>query len=185
MSKKLARIPVSYESGMNSEEMLYKLEQTLAEQKEAQLYKQKGKPVFLWEKQDEHILLCYHQNYKKDMGDTAFKGQIKKGLAGCQLDGFICKPRGVWVVFWCIAIIFAAMFTALPIILSQNPDIPMYYALPFVTFAGLAAYILVSMLMFDRKRLKILNDFLRDFTVAKNTDALGEEIEEELKARGR
>ena len=182
MSRKIARIPVTLDSAMSKEETEKKIDLAIEQQRE--LYKQKGKPVFVWERNGEELFLRYHQTYKKDMGDTAFKGKLKKGLAGCQLDGYICKPKAVWVIFWAIAAIFVIFFAGLPVLLSQSPDIPLYYALPFLTFAAIGVYILVSLLMFDKKRLRTLNDYLREFMKASNTDALGEELDEELSRRG-
>lgn len=182
MSRKIARIPVAFDSQTPQNLVEKKIDEAIEQQHE--LYKQKGKAVFVWERNGDEVFLRYHQTYKKDMGDTAFKGRLKKGLAGCQLDGCFCKPKAVWAIFWIIAAIFVIALVGLPILLSQSPDIPLYYALPFLTFAAIGVYILVSLLMFDKKRLRTLNDYLRDFMKASNTDALGEELEEELSRRG-
>lgn len=182
MSKKIARIPITLDSAASCGETEEKIDEAIEQQRE--LYKQKGKPVFVWERNGEEVFLRYHQTYKKDMGDTAFKGKLKKGLTGCQLDGYICKPKAVWVIFWIIAAVFLILLVGLPVLLSQSPDIPLYYALPLLTFAAIGVYILVSLLMFDKKRLRTLNDYLRDFMKASNTDVLGEELEEELSRHG-
>ena len=41
------------------------------------------------------------------------------------------------------------------------------------------AFIEVNLLMFDKKRIKTVNGYLREFTAAENTDVLGEELAED------
>lgn len=183
MSRKTAKIPVEFFSGMSKAQLLERLDEKLNEQKGEQLYKQKGKPVFVWGRSGDEITLQYYRNYRKDMCDTAFRGVFKEEPTGCNLEGCYCKPKGIWVIFWLLAAVFLIIFTAAPIILAQSPDIPLYYALPAMTFIAVAVYILVSLLKFDKKQLKIMNDCLREFTEAKNADILGEELEEELGRR--
>ena len=143
--KKIAKIPVTFESRLSSEEFAQKVKDVVAEQDENVTYAEKGRQIFYWESlgDDKYSLKFYH-SYKSDMCDTAFYGQVNKGLSGCQLDGHIKKPGGVFLL------------TLRPVALVE-----------------------VNLLMFDKKRLKAINEYLREFTTAENIDVLGEELEED------
>lgn len=181
--KKIAKIPVTFESPLSSEEFAQKVKDTIDE-RESELMdnpsNEKGRELFIWEilNTDEYILKFYH-SYKSDMCDTAFKGRLQKGLKGCQLDGEIKKPKGIWAVFWVIigaALLIAAAF-ALALLLSETPEtglIPVFLLI-FVP----VAFVEVNLLMFDKKRLKAINEYLMGFTSSENISVLAEELEED------
>lgn len=181
--KKIARIPVSFESPLSAEEFDQKVKDTIAEREseaEEDASDVKGRELFIWEKtgSDEYALKLYH-SYKSDMCDTAFKGGLQKGLTGCQLDGQIKKPGGIWAIFWVIigaALLIAGAFS-IALLFSETPEtglIPVFL-LVFVP----VAFVEVNLLMFDKKRLKKINNYLMDFTASKNISVLAEELEED------
>ena len=181
--KKIAKIPVIFESPLSAEEFAQKVKDTIAEREselEENLSDEKGRQVFIWEapKDNEYELKFYH-SYKSDMCDTAFKGTLQKGLKGCQLDGQIKKPAGIWAIFWVIigvALLIAAVFS-FALMFSESPEMGLVpvFLLVFVP----VAFIEVNLLMFDKKRLKAINDYLMKFTSAENISVLAEELEED------
>ncbi|MBD5114189.1 MAG: hypothetical protein HDT46_03170 [Ruminococcaceae bacterium] len=178
--KKIAKIPITFESRLSSEEFAEKVKNIIAEQEENVTYSEKGRQIFYWESlgDDKYSLKFYH-SYKSDMCDTAFYGQVNKGLSGCQLDGHIKKPGGIWAIFWVIiavAFLILAAFSV-AILLSETPEtglIPVF----LLTLVPVA-FVEVNLLMFDKKRLKAINEYLREFTTAENYDVLSEELEED------
>ncbi|MCM1054294.1 MAG: hypothetical protein NC394_02120 [Bacteroides sp.] len=178
--KKIAKIPVTFESRLSSEEFAEKVESEIADQEENVTYAEKGRQIFYWEilGPDSYSLKFYH-SYKSDMCDTAFFGTVHKGLSGCQLDGHIKKPAGIWAIFWIIiaaALLILSAFSV-AILLSETPEtglIPVF----LLTLVPVA-FVEVNLLMFDKKRLKSINEYLREFTSAENTDVLGEELAED------
>lgn len=177
--KKIAKIPAEFESPLSEKELKEKISTAIAEQQLEDNLPEKGRQYFFWEeKQGEYRLRFYH-SYKNDMCDTAYHGIINKGLEGSCLEGFFKKPAGIWGVFWTIigiAIVIAAAFF-ISIFLSEEPELGMIPI--FLTVLVPVAFIEVNMLIFDKKRIKALNKYLREFTSAQNTDVLGEELEEE------
>lgn len=178
--KKIAKIPVTFESRLSSEEFAQKVKEIVAEQEENVTYAEKGRQIFYWEStgDDKYSLKFYH-SYKSDMCDTAFYGQVNKGLSGCQLDGHIKKPGGIWAIFWVIiAVALLILFAfSIAVLLSETPEtglIPVF----LLTLIPVA-FVEVNLLMFDKKRLKAINEYLREFTTAENIDVLGEELEED------
>lgn len=178
--KKIAKIPVTFESRLSSEEFAQKVKEVIAEQEENVTYAEKGRQIFYWEStgDDKYSLKFYH-SYKSDMCDTAFYGQVNKGLSGCQLDGHIKKPGGIWAIFWVIiAVALLILFAfSIAILLSETAEtglIPVF----LLTLIPVA-FVEVNLLMFDKKRLKAINEYLREFTTAENIDVLGEELEED------
>lgn len=181
--KKIARIPVTFESRLSTEEFDQKVKDTIAE-REKELQEEsadeKGREVYIWEilGDREYILKLYH-SYKSDMCDTAFKGTLQKGLTGCQLDGQIKKPAGIWAIFWVIigvALLIAAVFS-IALLFSETPEMGLIpvFLLIFVP----VAFVEVNLLMFDKKRLKEINDYLMKFTASENISVLAEELEED------
>lgn len=177
--RKYARIPVSFETMMKKDELLEKIDGQAKALTKSKLRKRYGEMLFLWERTDNEIELTLYHAVKKDMPDTKFSGSIKDGLDGCQLDGHIKKPLGIWVIFWAIAIVSLLIAIGFPFLLMQSPDIPIINAWPFLALLGIPAFILASLLAFEKKRLKIINDYLREFTQANNTDVLGDWLEQE------
>ncbi len=178
--KKLAKIQVSFESRLSSEEFAQKVRDTLTEREEEEPADEKGRELFLWEitGSGEYRLKFYH-SYKSDMCDTSFVGTVTKGLSGCQLDGQIRKPRGIWAVFWVIigaALLIMAAF-GIALLFSEAPEIGLIPL--FLLILVPVAFVEVNLLMFDKKRLKAINEYLREFTSADNIDVLGEELEED------
>ena len=181
--KKIAKIPVTFESKLSAEEFAQKVKDTIAE-RESELEEnssdEKGQEIFIWEElsPDEYGLKLYH-SYKSDMCDTAFKGTVQKGLTGCQLDGQIKKPAGIWAIFWVIigAALLLALVFSIALLFSEAAEIGLIpvFLLVFVP----VAFIEVNLLMFDKKRLKKINDYLREFTAAENISVLAEELEED------
>ncbi len=177
--RKYARIPVSFETMMKKDELLEKISEEQKRLTKRKLSKRHGEMLFLWEKKSEEVRLTLYHAVKKDMPDTKFSGTIRDGLDGCQLDGYIKKPLGVWVIFWAIAIVSLLIAIGFPFLLMQNPDIPIINAWPFLTLLVIPAFILMNLLAFEKKRLKIINDYLREFTQAHNTDVLDDWLEQE------
>ncbi|MCM1298982.1 MAG: hypothetical protein NC203_09830 [Firmicutes bacterium] len=181
--KRILKIPVEFETALTEEELKGRIEEKIKEQQEENLYSQKGRELFLWENREDGFSLKYHHSFKNDMCDTAFYGSTKKGLKGCRLEGFIKKPPCIWAVFWVIIgvmlLIMAAFFIA-----SLFADDPQPALIPIfgLVMVGVA-FVEVNLLMFDKKRLRTINDHLREFTAAANTDVLGEELEDELEKR--
>lgn len=180
--KKFAKIPVSFESRLSSEEFEQKVKDTLTEREEEEKEPadEKGRELFVWEivGSDEYRLKFYH-SYKSDMCDTSFVGTVTKGLSGCRLDGQIKKPGGIWAVFWVIigtALLIMATL-GIAVLFSESPEIgllPVFLLIPVPV-----AFVEINLLMFDKKRLKAINEYLREFTSAENIDILSEELEED------
>lgn len=178
--KKIAKVPVTFESKLSLEEFTQKVDQALKDQEEDLIYAEKGRPLFCWQRfgSDEFVLKYFH-SYRSDMCDTAFYGRLNKGLMGCQLDGAIKKPGGIWAIFWVIigvAVLIAAAF-GIALLISETPEtglIPI-----FLLVLVPVAFVEVNLLMFDKKRLKAINKYLREFISADNIDVLSEELEDE------
>lgn len=177
--KKIAKIPVEFESPLSEEELKEKIAAAIAEQEKDENRPEKSRQYFFWQEYKDEYRLKFFHSFKNDMCDTAFHGIINKGLEGCRLEGFLKKPAGVWGVFWSILGITAAIALAffISVFLSSEPElglIPIFLAVLIPV-----AFVEVNLLMFDKKRIKTINNYLREFTSAKNTDVLGEELEDE------
>lgn len=181
--KRFLKIPVEFESSFTEEELKSKIEDIIKEQQDVSLYSQKGRELFIWEKNENAVSLKYYHSFKSDMCDTAFYGEIKKGLRGSRLEGFIRKPPCIWGVFWVIIgvllLIMAAFFVA-----SLFADDPQPVLIPIFGLVSVGvAFVEVNLLMFDKNRLRAVNDYLRELTSASNVDVLGEELEAEAEKR--
>lgn len=99
--KKFVRTPVEEESLLSYEELTGKLNKIIEKQKELKLHKLEGAPLFLWKKEGEsEYSMKYYHSYKKDMCDTMLAIRVEKGLERSGVYGYICKPAGIWGVFW-------------------------------------------------------------------------------------
>ncbi len=177
--KKIARIPAEFECPLSENELKEKISTAIEEQQLEDNLPEKGRQYFFWEENQGEYRLRFFHSYKNDMCDTSFHGIINKGLEGSRLEGFFKKPAGVWGVFWTIigiAFIIALAFF-LSVFLSDEPELGMIPV--FLVVLVPVAFIEVNLLMFDKKRIKAINEYLRDFTAAQNSDVLGEELEEE------
>lgn len=181
--KRILKIPVEFETALTEEELKSRIEEKIKEQQEENLCTQKGRELFLWEKRDGTFSLKYCHSFKSDMCDTAFYGKTEKGLKGCRLEGFIKKPPCIWAVFWTIIGITLSVIAAF-FIASLFADDPQPVLIPIfgLIMVGVA-FVEVNLLMFDKKRLRAINGYLRDFTAAANIDVLGEELEAEAENR--
>lgn len=176
---KIAKFPAIFESDMSAEDFDVKVKETITEQTEDEEASEKGRLLYLWEKteDDGYTVKLYH-SYKNDMCDTAFRGKAVKGLSGSQFEGEFFKPGGVWAVFWVIigiALAVALVFS-IAILASEEPELGLVPI--FLLILVPVAFVEVNLLMFDKKRLKLLNDYLREFTDAKNIDVISEELED-------
>lgn len=177
--KKIARVSAEFECPLSENELKEKIMKTIEEQQLEENHPEKGRQYFFWEESKGEYRLRFYHSYKNDMCDTAFHGIISKGLEGCRLEGFVKKPGGVWGVFWTIigvAFVIALAFF-LSLFMSQEPEMGMIPV--FLLVLVPVAFIEVNLLMFDKKRIKAINEYLREFTAARNTDVLGEELEDE------
>lgn len=176
---KIAKVPAIFESGMSAEEFEDKVKEAMTEQAEDEEASERGRLLYLWEKSEkgEYIVKLYH-SYKHDMCDTAFRGKAVKGLSGSQLEGEFYKPGGVWAIFWVIIgiALIAALVFGIAIIVSEEPELGLIPILLLLLVP--VAFVEVNLLMFDKKRLKLLNGYLREFTAANNIDIISEELED-------
>lgn len=177
--KKIARIAAEFESPLSENDLKKKIAKTIEDQNLDENRPEKSRQYFFWEDNKGEYRLRFYHSYKNDMCDTAFHGIISKGLNGCRLEGFFKKPAGVWGVFWTIIGVASTIALAffLSVFLSEEPELGMIPI--FLAVLVPVAFIEVNLLMFDRKRIKTINDYLREFTAAENTDVLGEELAEE------
>ncbi len=99
--KKFVRTPIEEESALSYEELTGKLDKIIEKQAELKLHKLEGAPLFLWKKEGEsEYSLKYYHSYKKDMCDTMLAIRVEKELERSGVYGYICKPAGIWGVFW-------------------------------------------------------------------------------------
>lgn len=178
--KKIVKVPVAYDTELSKEELEEKLKNTIEEQALPENLPEKSRQYFYWRSQEDVYELKFYHSFRSDMCDTAFVGQIEKGLSGSRLEGEIKKPAGVWAVFWSIigvALLISIVFF-LSVLLSAEPEVGMIPLFMLVVFVP-AAFVEVSLLMFDSKRLRIINKYLRDFTEATNQDMLEDELNNE------
>lgn len=178
MKKHFVKVPVDFETPVSAEAMKEKIDGEIAATAKLTLYKYKGQPMWFWRREGNSVTLRYCEDYRGDMCDIAFTGELRDGLSGCQLDGVIRKPSGVWAIFWIVLVISLIVAIGLPLILSLNPDVPLYNAAPLAVFLLPVAYIEAQLLMFDSKKLRAMNEKLREFTLAENIDLLADEYDE-------
>ena len=176
--KRAVKVPVTFESRLTTEE----LEQKIEEEMSSDVWREndlKGRQIYLWRLEGDNVEVKYFHSYRSDMCDTMFQGTLNKGLQGSQLDGFIKKPATVWAIFWVIigitllvtaALLFAVGFSA-------EPELGLLLVFPLILLV--VAFIEANLLRFEKKRLANLNNYLREFTSAENTDVLGEELDSE------
>lgn len=155
--KKFMRIPYEQDSGFSYDELRANISRIMKEQRELSLYKLKGSPVYLLEKEKEKGQFClkYHHSYKKDMCDTCVRFYIEKGLEKCTAKGFICKPAGSWAVFWGVIATLFIDFLIITYCLLFTADFDMVKALMVSGVATIVrAYICMSIMQFNRYRLE-------------------------------
>ena len=176
--KRAIRVPVTFESGLSTEELTQKIDEEISSDiwRESDL---KGRQIYLWRYDGGIVELKYYHSYHSDMCDTMFQGVLNKGLQGSQLDGTIKKPATVWAIFWVIIgitfIVTAALLFAVGF--SQEPELGLLLIFPLILLV--VAFIESNLLRFEKKRLANINKYLREFTSAENTDVLGEDLEDE------
>lgn len=176
--KRSIKVPVTFESRLSVNE----LEQKIEEEMSSDVWREndlKGRQIYLWRLQGDIVEVKYFHSYRSDMCDTMFQGTLNKGLQGSQLDGFIKKPATVWAIFWAIIgvslIVTAALLFAVGF--SEEPEMGLLLVFPLILLV--VAFIEANLLRFEKKRLANLNNYLREFTSAENTDVLGEELDSE------
>lgn len=172
--KKFMRIPYEQDSTYSYEQLESNLNELIKEQGELALYKLKGSPLFLIEKEKEEGQYClkYHHSYKKDMCDTCVRFYIEKGLEKCTAKGFICKPAGSWAVFWGVIATLFIDFLIITYCLLFTANFDLTKALMISLVATLVrAYICMSVMQFNRRRLEEIK--------LKMMEILGVEPEEE------
>lgn len=156
--KKFIRIPYEENSSFSFEELKKRLDDIIREQGELALYKLKGSPLFLLEKdkkEADQYCLKYHHSYKKDMCDTCLRFYIEKGLEKCSVKGFLCKPAGSWGVFWGIiaTLIIDFLIITYCILFTANFDLAKALTISFCAMI-VRGYICMSVVRFNRRRLE-------------------------------
>lgn len=165
--KKFIRIPYEQDSGYSYEELNANIGRIIKEQNELSLYKLKGSPLYLLEKEKEEGQFClkYHHSYKKDMCDTCVRFYIEKGLEKCTVKGFICKPAGSWAVFWGIIATLFIDFLIITYCLLFTANFDMTKALMISGVATVVrAYICMSVMQFNRFRLEEIKQKMAEIT---------------------
>lgn len=178
--KKVVKVPAAYETELSKEELEEKLGGRIEEQALPENLPEKSRQYFYWRKKEELYELKFYHSFRSDMCDTAFVGKIEKGLSGSRLEGEFVKPAGVWAVFWIIigaALLITAVFV-LSMFMSEEPELGMIPIFLLVVYVP-AAFVEANLLMFDSKRLKTVNKYLREFTEAVNFDLLEDELNSE------
>lgn len=175
--KKIVKVPVAYDSELSKEELEKKLKNTIEEQALPENLPEKSRQYFYWHRNEDIYELKFYHSFRSDMCDTAFTGRIEKGLSGSRLEGEIKKPAGVWAVFWSIigAVLLITAVFLISVLLSAEPELGLIPIFMFVVFVPVA-FVEVSLLMFDEKRLRTINEYLRSFTEAANEDILEDEL---------
>ena len=155
--KNFMRIPYEQDSSLSDKELTARIVGILKEQSELALYKLKGSPLYLLEKEKEEGQYClkYHHSYKKDMCDTCVRFYIEKGLEKCTAKGFICKPAGSWAVFWGVIATLFIDFLIITYCILFTADFDIGKALLISLLAdAVRAYICMSIMQFNRRRLE-------------------------------
>lgn len=162
--KKFVRTPVEEESLLSYEELTGKLNKIIEKQKELKLHKLEGAPLFLWKKEGEsEYSMKYYHSYKKDMCDTMLAIRVEKGLERSGVYGYICKPAGIWGVFWGIIATLLLDFLILSYCLLFVAGFDLTNGLMVSAAAIIVrAYICFSLLEISKdRRSKIKGELLR------------------------
>lgn len=164
--KKFIRIPYEEESCFSYDELKNRLDAIIAEQGELALYKLKGSPLYLLEKEkneEDQYAVNYHHSYKKDMCDTCVRFYIEKGLERSRVKGFFCKPKSSWAVFWGIIGSLFIDFLIITYCLLFTANFDLGNAL-MISFAAMVVrgYVCLSILQFNRRRIEEVRLKLKD-----------------------
>ena len=162
--KKFVRTPIEEESLLSYEELTGKLNKIIEKQKELKLHKLEGAPLFLWKKEGEsEYSMKYYHSYKKDMCDTMLAIRVEKGLERSGVYGYICKPAGIWGVFWGIIATLLLDFLILSYCLLFVAGFDLTNGLMVSAAAIIVrAYICFSLLEITKDRMaKIKGELLR------------------------
>ena len=162
--KKFVRTPVEEESLLSYEELTGKLNKIIEKQKELKLHKLEGTPLFLWKKEGEsEYSMKYYHSYKKDMCDTMLAIRVEQGLERSGVYGYICKPAGIWGVFWGIIATLLLDFLILSYCLLFVAGFDLTNGLMVSAAAIIVrAYICFSLLEISKDRMsKIKGELLR------------------------
>lgn len=155
--KKFIRIPYEENSSFSEKELKERLDGIIKDQGELALYKLKGSPLFLLEKEKEENQYClkYHHSYKTDMCDTCLRFYIEKGLEKCSVKGYACKTAGSWAVFWGVIATLLIDFLIITYCLLFTANFDLMKAL-MISFCAVIvrAYICLSALRFNSRRLE-------------------------------
>lgn len=184
--KRFVKIDLQMSSNYSVEEIKARVDGKIEEQSQLKLPNLKSSPLFLWSREDDVVTLKYYHSYKSDLCDTMFEGRLVQGLNGCQLVGKICKPKLIWGLFFgFIALAVVILLICVISFLGQltfdvaaSGDYSMLNHLPAFLLVIPAVYVGIYFLVFDKKRLKTINDELRTFMNAYDIDVIGEELEE-------
>ena len=181
--KKFVRTPVEEESLLSYEELTGKLNKIIEKQKELKLHKLEGAPLFLWKKEGEsEYSMKYYHSYKKDMCDTMLAIRVEKGLERSGVYGYICKPAGIWGVFWGIIATLLLDFLILSYCLLFVAGFDLTNGLMVSAAAIIVrAYICFSLLEISKDRMsKIKGELLRILHEKEEKDE--QEAQEEQKS---
>lgn len=180
--KKFVRTPIEEESLLSYEELTGKLNKTIEKQKELKLHKLEGAPLFLWKKEGEsEYSMKYYHSYKKDMCDTMLAIRVEKGLERSGVYGYICKPAGIWGVFWGIIATLLLDFLILSYCLLFVAGFDLTNGLMVSAAAIIVrAYICFSLLEISKDRMsRIKGELLRILHEKEEKDEQEEQDESE------
>ena len=180
--KKFVRTPIEEESLLSYEELTGKLNKIIEKQKELKLHKLEGAPLFLWKKEGEsEYSMKYYHSYKKDMCDTMLAIRVEKGLERSGVYGYICKPAGIWGVFWGIIATLLLDFLILSYCLLFVAGFDLTNGLMVSAAAIIVrAYICLSLLELTKDRMsRIKGELLRILHEKEEKDEQEEQDESE------
>lgn len=180
--KKFVRTPIEEESLLSYEELTGKLNKIIEKQKELKLHKLEGAPLFLWKKEGEsEYSMKYYHSYKKDMCDTMLAIRVEKGLERSGVYGYICKPAGIWGVFWGIIATLLLDFLILSYCLLFVAGFDLTNGLMVSAAAIIVrAYICLSLLELTKDRMsRIKGELLRILHEKEEKDEQEEPKEQE------
>lgn len=180
--KKFVRTPIEEESPLSYEELTGKLDRIIEKQGELKLHKLEGAPLFLWKKEGEsEYSLKYYHSYKKDMCDTMLAIRVEKGLERSGVYGYICKPAGIWGVFWGIIATLFIDFLVLSYCLLFVAGFDLTNGLMISAAAIIVrAYICFSLLEISKDRMsRIKGELLRILHEKEETDEQDKQKEQE------
>lgn len=180
--KKFVRTPIEEESALSYEELTGKLDKIIEKQGELKLHKLEGAPLFLWKKEGEsEYSLKYYHSYKKDMCDTMLAIRAEKGLERSGVYGYICKPAGIWGVFWGIIATLFIDFLVLSYCLLFVAGFDLTNGLMVSAAAIIVrAYICFSLLEISKDRMaRIKGELLRILHEKEDKDEQDKQKEQE------